>query len=295
MSYRDIRLNQLFRIYIDGIPLDLASSLLPFRTRLRPALFSHLHLHAKSQHYFADKIVDTSSHTMGRLSFQGLIDNLESTIEKLTWHPHGTEWSQYYEDTNYSPGAFQHKKQIVAGLLDKVNLHSVWDLGANIGIFSRIASVRKIPTISFDIDPAAVEKNYRECVTSGEEHILPLLFDLTNPSPGIGWMNRERMSLLERGPTDMVFALALVHHVAIANNVPFHNIADFLSGLCRWLIIEFVPKHDSQVQRMLATRQDIFTDYTQHAFEKEFSRYFDIVKSIQIKESDRTLYLMQKR
>ncbi|GAG18788.1 unnamed protein product, partial [marine sediment metagenome] len=169
------------------------------------------------------------------------------------------------------------------------------DLGANVGMFSRIAAGKGIATVSFDIDPAAVEKNYLECVRRGESNILPLAFDLTNPSPNIGWENQERMSLLERSPKDTVLALALVHHLAISNNLPLERVASFLGRICSSLIIEFVPKSDSQVERLLSTREDIFPDYTQEAFESEFQRYFSIQSSVRIRDSERTLYLMRKR
>ena len=295
MSYRDIRLNQFLRNYIDGVPLDLASSLLPFRTRFKFSFLSHIHFHAKSQKYFADKTVNTSSSRMSSLSFSGLIDSLESAIRKLRWQAKGTEWADYYKETNYSSDALQQKKQIVAEFLDKIKPKVVWDLGANVGMFSRIASDKGIQTISFDIDPAAVERNYLKCVRNGESNILPLLLDLTNPTPGIGWENRERMSWLERSPADTVFALALIHHLAISNNLPLNKIAAFLNGICTSLIIEFIPKSDSQVQRLLSIREDIFRDYTQGIFEQEFSKYFKIQNSVKIGDSKRILYLMGKR
>ncbi|NQT66775.1 MAG: SAM-dependent methyltransferase [Actinobacteria bacterium] len=295
MSYRDIRLNQLFRIYIDGVPLDLASSLLPSSTNFKVSLLSHIHLHAKSQKHYADKAVKISGHKISRLSFMGLIDNLESTTRKMNWKAKGTEWADYYEDTNYSIDAINHKKKIVADFLDKTNPGIVWDIGANEGLFSRIASDKKMLTISFDIDPAAVQKNYLQSVKNNEEYILPLLLDLTNPSPGIGWENTERISLMHRGPADTVFSLALIHHLAISNNLPISKIANFFSLICDSLIIEFVPKDDSQVQRLLSTREDIFPDYTQQAFENEFSKYFIINSTIKIKESKRTMYLMKKK
>jgi hypothetical protein len=295
MGYRDIRLNQLFRVYIDGIPLDLASSLLPFRTRFRFPLLFHVHLHAKSQKYFAEKTVTTSGHKVSRLSFLGVIDNLESAVKKLKWQPQDTEWANYYDDINYSANALHQKKQLVAEFLDKINPKIVWDLGANTGLFSRIASDKGIQTVSFDIDPGCVEKNYLECIEKGEIHILPLLLDLTNPSPNIGWQNQERMSILERGPADTVLALALIHHLAISNNLLFNKMADFFNQVCNSLIIEFVPKTDSQVQRLLSTREDIFLDYTQQAFESEFSKYFTIQNSAKIRDSERTLYLMERR
>ena len=149
--------------------------------------------------------------------------------------------------------------------------------------------------MSFDIDPAAVEKNHRHGVANEKDAVLPLVLDLTNPSSGIGWNNNERMSILDRAPADAILALALIHHLAISNNVPLEKIAAFFSSMCRNLIIEFVPKEDSQVQRLLATREDIFPGYTYENFEETFKQYFDIQDSVKIADSHRTLYLMQRR
>jgi hypothetical protein len=231
---------------------------------------------------------------MSKHALEGLIDSLESLIVRLQWKPKGTEWANYYDDTNYSDEGLKHKKEIVAGFLEKVSPNHAWDLGANLGMFSRIAASKGIETISFDVDPAAVEKNYIDCIAKDEKRVLPLLIDLTNPSPAIGWENRERMSLQERGPVEIVLALAFVHHLAISNNIPLKMMASFFCRICTWLIIEFIPKSDSQVQRLLRSREDIFSSYTQEAFEVEFSKLFRIRKSIRIKESERTLYLMEK-
>ncbi|MGM0366727.1 MAG: SAM-dependent methyltransferase [Actinomycetota bacterium] len=295
MSYRDIRLNQLFRIYLDGIPLDLASSLLPLKTRLNLSLFSHIHLHAKSQKHFADKRVDMGKRKISRMAFMGLTDSLESLVRKMKWKPAGTEWARYYQDTNYTAEGFEHKKKIVEQMLSRTDTKTLWDIGANDGLFSRIASDKGIYTISFDIDYGAVEKNYLRSLNTGERNILPLILDLTNPSPGMGWENKERMAILERGPADTVFALALVHHLAISNNLPFAKIADFFTRCCSHLIIEFVPKSDSQVQRLLSTREDIFPNYDRHHFEEEFSRCFAIKGIENIKGSERIMYLMEKK
>jgi ribosomal protein L11 methylase PrmA len=295
MSTRDVRLNQLFRIYIDGLPLDLAAGLLPFRTRFKPALFTHVHLHAKSQKRYANKVINKDQYKITAFQLRALIDSLESAIRNLEWRAEGTEWGSYYESTNYSEGSFEHKKSTVQNYLKETNPKLVWDLGANTGIFSRLSSDQGIQTIAFDIDPVAVEKNYRQAKEKGESYLLPLLLDLTNPSPAIGYENKERMSLEQRGPADTVLALALVHHLAISNNVPLAKVAEYFSCLCRWLIIEFVPKSDSQVQRLLATREDIFPKYAQDAFETEFSSFFAIKNSAKISGSERTIYLMHRR
>jgi ribosomal protein L11 methylase PrmA len=179
--------------------------------------------------------------------------------------------------------------------MQHIQPETVWDLGANTGLFSRIPSQMGVDTIAFDIDPGAVELNYRDCRKTGEIHLLPLLLDLTNPSPAIGWGNRERSAFGERGPAGAVMALALVHHLAIANNVPLPRLADFMHGLGRWLVIEFVPKSDSQVQRLLASRQDIFPDYTPSHFESAFSQRYILHRSEAIRDSERCLYLMEAR
>ncbi|MBW1744255.1 MAG: hypothetical protein JRJ47_12645 [Deltaproteobacteria bacterium] len=168
-------------------------------------------------------------------------------------------------------------------------------MGANTGEFSRIAGKKGINTIAFDGDPVAVEENYEECLRNHETNIIPLLLDLTNPSAGIGWANEERVSLIERGPADTVLMLALIHHLSISNNVPFPKISEFCGNICKSLIIEFVPKSDSQVQRLLSNRQDVFTDYSRENFEKEFEKVFTIAASIPIRDSDRTAYWMTKR
>jgi len=297
MQYNDIRLNQLFRIYIDGVPLDLASSLLPVRTKFSFALLSHIHIHAKSQKHYADKMVQVKSRQgkINKMAFLGLIDSLQSAVKKRSWKAAGTEWGDYYQDTNYTTTAQQQKKEIINSFIEKARPQNVWDLGANNGFFSRVASDRGIHTIAFDIDPVAVELDYLESKQKKETNLIPLLLDLTNPSPGIGWKNKERMSFIERGPVDMVMALALIHHLAISNNVPLANIAEFFHKICKTLVIEFVPKNDSQVLRLLTTREDIFTHYTQQDFEKDFAEYFDILDSRPIKESERTLYFMQRK
>ena len=293
MSYTDVRLGQLFRVYIDGIPLDLASKLLPIKSWLKFSSLTHIHLHAKTQGHYADKAVSTKTRKMSKLGFMGIIDSLENAVKKLRWLPKGTEWGDYYNGTNYSNNAMTQKERLVAEFINKINPKMTWDIGANTGLFSKIAARKSRNTVSFDIDPAAIEKNYLDN-KDGDLEILPLVLDLTNPNSAMGWENSERMSLTERGPADAAMALALIHHLAISNNVPLTKVAQFFAKICRSLIIEFVPKEDSQVKRLLATREDIFPDYHKSGFERAFSRCFSIVESQKIDQSERTLYLMQR-
>ena len=118
--------------------------------------------------------------------------------------------------------------------------------------------------------------------------------DLTNPSSSIGWANSERQSIIERGPVDVVMALALVHHLAISNNLPLESVAEFLAEIGQNVIIEFVPKEDSQVQKLLASREDIFHNYHETGFEKAVSNSFKVVAKRKITGSARTLYFLSK-
>jgi ribosomal protein L11 methylase PrmA len=298
MSQVDTRLQHLFSSFIDGVPLDLASTLLPGTSRLRPGLLMHIHLHAAAQRRVKGPATagrGERTKPFSRAALTGIVDSLERTIRRLEWRLTDTTWGNYYGDTNYTEAAFAHKREIVWAAIDRLGPSSVWDLGANDGTFSRIASDQGIPTIAFDVDPVAVEKNYRQAAQASERNILPLLLDLTNPSGRFGWANEERDSLADRGPADLALVLALVHHLAIAHNVPLERIAAYLADLARALVIEFVPKADSQVQRLLASRVDIFDGYTQEGFEYAFSRHFEILETTPVRESVRTIYVMRRR
>lgn len=297
MSYVDVRFSQLLRVYLDGIPLDLASQLLPRKTSLNLGLNMHIHLHAKSQERFAGKTVDKNveKRKIQQHQLLGLVDNLSSTVEKLTWKPENTEWAAYEDFHNYSPAEQQIKLNLVEKFLAQTNSSLVWDLGANTGQFSRIASQKTIDAIAFDIDPGAVELNYLRQSEEKDQHLLPLLMDLSNPSPDLGWNLAERDSFLARGPADTVFVLALIHHLAIGNNVPLPQLAAFFARICRWLIIEFVPKSDPQVGKLLQVREDIFPNYNLENFRHTFESEFNPIAEEAIGDSGRTLFLFKNK
>ena len=302
-SYTDRRLSQLLRTNIDGIPLDLASKLLPKKTWLSFSILAHLHLHARAQTRYADsarsnQVAAKSASSLSKTRLVAMIDQLISAIRRLEPKRERTEWGDYYADTNYIDQAMSHKITLVdqlVGSLQRDDLKII-DMGANNGQFSRVVMPHARYVISMDIDEVAVEKNYLHCKKNpGEAKLLPLVQDLSNPSPAIGWANTERLSLMQRGSVDVILALALIHHIAITNNVPLTDIARFFHQQTDYLVIEFVPKSDSQVQRMLATREDIFDQYQQQSFETIFSEFFSIEKSVPVQHTDRTLYLLKRK
>jgi len=295
MAKLDARLALFSREFIDGVPLDLASRLLPVRTRLNLGLLLHVHLHAKAQRRFVNREKKVSSRPISKRGLLGILANLEGTVRGLEWNPAGTEWGDYYDITNYAAEARDDKVQAVDAFITRSGAKTVWDLGANDGTYSRLAVARGLPTVAWDIDPVAVEKNYRRMRAEKTKLLVPVVVDLTNPSPAIGWNLEERMSLLERPRPDLALALALIHHLAIGNNLPLSRCADFFARVAPKLIIEWVPKTDSKVQELLQNRSDVFSGYSEEGFETAMRERFEIAEKHKIRGSERVLYSLARR
>lgn len=300
MALVDVDLGMLTLHHIDGVPLALASKLLPAKTRFNVGLQAHIHVHARLQSRHAgdsagDKAGSAQS-TLTRKGIQAIVESLASCVKKLEWRMPPTEWGDYYDNTNYSEDSASRKRALVEEFLGAVEgpVRVIQDLGANTGEFSRIAAKYAPLVVSQDIDPAAVEQNYARVKTSGPTNVLPLRQDLFAPAPAIGWANREREAFISRASCDVVLALALIHHLAISNNVPLEDVAQLFAELAAWAIVEFVPKSDSQVSRLLATREDVFPNYTEAGFEAAFGVFFQIADKRPIPDSDRTLYLLRR-
>jgi ribosomal protein L11 methylase PrmA len=297
MSETDVRCARLQREYLDGIPLDLASRLLSARSWMRMGMLLHIHLHARAMRRYESTSVAqvTGARRLSKQGLSGLLSSLRDVVHGLDWRPSGTQWADYTSDNNYSRQSIEAKRALVHDYVAAAAPRTVWDLGGNTGMFSRVAREVAESVVCFDVDPAAVELNYREVRKRGETGLLPLQLDLMNPSPANGWAHEERLSLEGRGPVDLVMALALVHHLAIAYNVPLARIAEFFARLGGSLVIEFVPKSDSQVERLLKNREDIFPNYSEEGFERAFEPHWTIEKRQRVGDSERTLYLMRRR
>ena len=298
MAYRDARAGLLLREFLDGLPLDLTSRLLPFRTRLRFGLLSHLHLHARAERRFAPDrrpAGESQPPTMSGLRRAALLDSLRSTVSKLRWEPGGTEWADYARQTSYVAEATASKDRLVEAMLRETGGERVWDLGANTGRYSRIAASLGRQVMAFDLDPGAAELLYRAIRKENLTTILPLVVDIASPSPAIGWAGVERRSLADRANADVVLALALIHHVAIGRNVPLSAIGTWLARLAPEAIVEFVPKGDPMVAYLLASREDVFPDYTLDGFRAAMASDFDVIAEAPIDASTRVLFHLRRR
>ncbi len=290
MSRRDIRFGALFRDWIEGFPIDFVSKNLPWWSRFSPSCQIHIHCHAKMLKKYEKTRGETLDKSVKPISLKQLrllIDGLLDFVQSISAPYPTTEWGDYYNDTNYSDSAFEYKRELVRSVCERLKPRTVCDLGANCGEFSRcLPTDTEIETIiSADIDPVAVDKNYVQVRRQKETTIYPILQDLCNPSPGIGWLNAERKAFTERAKCDLTLSLALIHHLCIGNNLPFNYVARFLRELAPVAVVEFVPKEDSQTQRLLSSREDIFPNYTLENCLSAFVPYFSSVERIPVKDS----------
>ncbi len=295
IAYTDLSLSSLFLGNINGISLALASKLLPLKTRFNPNLLWHIHIHSKMQNKYSENKTKYDV-KISKNQLLNIIDNLYDTVLGINLKKYKTEWQEYYSNTNYTEDSFGTKKEIITCFKNKINPKTVWDFGSNTGIFSRIFSKEGIDVTAFDIDHLAIEKNYLTAKENGEENIFPLIFDISNPSPALGFNNEERKTLTQRAQNvDLILALALIHHLRITYSIPFSYIAKYFAEISKYLIIEFVDKKDSKIQTMLLNREDIFDDYTKENFEKEFGEFYQILEIKPIDGTKRTLYLMERK
>jgi len=295
MNNVDENLNCLLKNYIDGIPIELANNILKKRGGL-PAM-QHIKLHSKSITK-NNNIKETKNIYLSKTSIININLMMKRQIEQMKHKKTATEWDSYYDNTNYDDKAEKSKIDLVEQYIKYIKLKEndiIWDFGANDGKYSRLAVKNGGYVISYDIDYNAVNRNYNKIKEDSENNILPLLLDLTNPPSSIGFAENERKGLTSRGPAKCIMLLALIHHICISNNVPLENISDWLSKISKYIIIEFIPKNDSQIEKLLRTRRDIFDNYNEITFEKEFSEHFKIIKKNKVIDSKRIMYLMESK
>ncbi|MEJ8818270.1 hypothetical protein [Lacibacter sp. H407] len=292
-QYTGFEVHKLMLSYPDGVPANITSKLLPLKTKLKPSIYLHVHLHAN----MSGKATGTANGSTKKISqknIEQILQNLEDCISNLKLPSTTTTWNNYYDETILSDDYLSAKKEIVSSLLGSLNYSSVIDLGANEGEFSLLCK-KEAMVVSTDFDSACIDSLYQRLKKEKQQHILPLVVDLTYPSPGMGWTNAERTSFFQRKSFDVCLALALIHHLAIAKNISFEQLASFFASICKTLIIEFVPKTDPKVVGMLQWRKDIFEGYTEDQFEVAFEERFILKQKTDVPGSKRTMFVYQKK
>lgn len=285
------------RAQIDGIEPGQLRRLLGGRHRWKAGVFKHVHLHDAVQQRLASTSARDVRAEMKAAGFDSelvvaVVRGLRKLVGRLDWRPPASHWQQYRDDCSYSETDTAAKRGFVeAALAAAGDQRLVLDLGANDGAYARLAARHARQVVAVEGDHAVTDTLYRRLRDEGERRILPLVMDLANPSPGIGWRNLERASFADRTGADTVLALALVHHLAIGRNVPLPEVCDFLAGLGQRLVVEFVAPADPMAQRLLANKPaGMFADYRREAFERLLGERFAIERRLELPSGTRTLY-----
>lgn len=283
MAYRDPALSQLSALSVEGVPVKLAAKLLPMRLKLKPSLLMHFYSQT-----LAERIGGGNGKvSMPKRNLIALLGSLGRLVKGLGYKPK-SQLINYSGGDSYSTIALASKEVFVRSVLGKVGRGTLCDLGANTGEFSSIAAEVWQDVIAIDREHDCLENIAK---ANYAIRILPLVIDLCNPSPGIGWANTERRSFWERLYVDTIMALALIHHLCIGNNIPVGRVARLLAGHCKHLVIEFVPEDDPK-SRLLAGGK-VYPAYSKGIFEDEFGKYFTLQRKEDIEDSCRSIYHYQ--
>jgi len=290
----------MLRSYLDGIPLAAVKQMLGLRVWLHWGLFKHVLLQALLQKSFGkEKPVLAEEFKTLRFSLDHsvrLMRTLKGQVAKLSLRRTVSPWSSYRDDNSYSPQARERKRAFVTKHLEKIAPANVWDIGCNTGEFSLLAAEYSPQVVALDSDADSVNRLYLHCKAHGITRVLPLVSDLANPSPALGWKLVERQSLFERGSVECILALALIHHLCLMRNIPVAHIFSLFARLgVRHVLIEFVPKTDPMVKHLLKNREDVYPWYNQLDFEKEATSLFSIGERMELENGGRVMYWLIRR
>lgn len=293
-AHKDVPFQPWLAARLDGIPAIEMANLMSWRDLVRPGVFTHVYLQAKlrKRYQSLDSELESSVRT-GQFEKQMILVNLQrlsKLIRRLEWSPPSSEWSEYSDDNSYAEDDRELKRSFVRESLGTRRRGLVWDLGCNTGEYSIVASDHADLVVAFDADHLAIERFYRRLRREGRTSILPVVMNLAQPSPALGWRSRERASLEQRPKPDLALVLALVHHLALSANVPLSEFMAFAASLTGELIIEFPTREDAMVQRLLARKSEQHPEYSRAAFEQALNRHFRVLRTVDLIGGHRRLY-----
>ena len=293
-SYKNIPFQPWLRGSIDGISPQHCLQLMSSRDLLRAGVLTHVYLQSRLQNRYGG----SDSDAKGMLKTAGFsrdliaanVQRLTKTVTGLTWTQTRSEWSDYASNNTYSRQDHETKADFVRKAAQSRHWNLVWDLGCNTGTFSRICAENSDYVVAMDQDPAAIELFYRALSQEGSGRILPLVLNLADPSPDLGWRCLERKAITGRGKPQLTLCLALIHHMVIGANVPVGEFLQWLADLQGALVIEFVTKEDPMVEVLLRDKEDLYEDYELEYFESCLGSLFDVKGREVVPSGTRILY-----
>jgi SAM-dependent methyltransferase len=296
-AYKDVPFQPWLRGSIDGIEPERCNQLMTVRDLLRPGVFAHVYLQTKAQslHAQTERDIKKDLRVAGfnQTLIKANVSRLRKIVQRLMWKRTASEWSDYVSRNTYTDTDREKKEVFVRQVVQSRPWRLVWDLGCNTGTFSRIAAENARCVVALDADQVAIDRLYQALKSEGQTTILPLVGNVADPSPNLGWRGLERKALTERGKPDLTLCLALIHHLVISANIPLKESVDWLAGLGTEVVIEFVTKADPMVQTLLRNKRDNYTDYEVEYFESCLAEAFYVVRREELTSNTRILYYAQ--
>jgi SAM-dependent methyltransferase len=299
-AYKGVPFNAWLRGSLEGISPTEMRSLCSLRDLLRPGVFTHVRLHGSLEQRLAssDRNVraELQEAGFGKALVRSNVKRLQRLVRGLEPSSSASAWTRYGPTTTYEEADAERKAEFVRIAASTGRHRLVWDLGAGHGRYTRMAAEHADYAIALDADPAVVDRLFRSLAAEGNRSILPLVADLADPPPALGWRGRERARLEERGRPDLVLCLALVHHLALSANVPFAELVGWLRSLEAALVVEFVAPEDPMARRLLdRKRAGLHPDYDRATFERLLGDAFAIERTEELASGSRVLYLCRPR
>jgi hypothetical protein len=301
-KYWSRRLSDIFLTHRDGLEPEEVYRMCGFFRRFRPTFLSLVSLpvwlSGKGKGRSLYETERTCEPEKARFILELLFRRLHRAVVKLD--PDASDnshWSGYMGTHSYTAQGFGVKEHFVEDALNQFRPKRLLDIGANTGHFSALAASRGMTVVAIDSDPACVGALWKEA-TRRKLNILPLVVDLSRPSPAVGWRNGECPGFLDRarGSFDCVLMLALLHHLLVNERIPLPEVFDLAAEITTdTLIIEYVGPEDSMFKTLARGRSSLFSGLTRKVFEAAAQRKFRIINSTQVPDAHRWLYLLQKK
>ncbi|MEO8025141.1 MAG: class I SAM-dependent methyltransferase [Bryobacteraceae bacterium] len=286
----------------DGLEPEAVYRWCSWFQRLRPPFLGTVTL----PNWLSKKDVEPAGYEAKRMDperaefvLRALLQGLKRTLKRAAPKPSGdSRWSNYLSTTAlYDEDQFRFKEAFVRDAMSEFQPRWVLDVGCNEGHFSAIAAKAHASVVAIDSDPAVVGRTWK-MASDSKLDILPLVVDLSRPTPATGWRNREGASFLDRahGRFDLVMGLAVLHHMLVTERVPLPDALSQLADLSsKYVLLEFVSPDDPMFQRIVRGRSALYRHLTVERFEEEARRRFDVVRSARIDGLHRWLYLLRKK
>jgi len=297
MHFNSLQWSRLSGAFITGLPLELVTKELSWKSHLNITCLLHLHWHAKFKNKKGQKAAVKKVSGFSNTQLLSLWQQINDSINSWDIKPDTEKkWENYYAEDIKLPSYLQDKENTVTEWIQNIQPQTTLDIGANTGKFSFIAAKYSKNVLALESDANCADQLYAASNLLEGNNVTIIHADITEPSPALGWANAEKKALRDRLQGDLLLALAVIHHLSIGRNVPLPFIAaEFARITSNYAIIEFIPRQDPQLQTLLENKKDIYSHYTEANFTASFSKYFQLIRMHQCQDSERKLFLWQKK